>query len=491
MNAAASVDWTSALVVLAFGLVLGTILVWKVFGRSPAKAAPGGGAALDDAALERRDLEGKCEALVVQLRELEDTASKRTGEQLARERYALELEAAQALLALEAQGARPTLPGASPVAEAPVVASPSGAAAKGAELRGFLWGTCSAGALGLLFFFLYTQARPRESGGSLTGEPGGAGMTRGGGSANPTGAEAPDEKKVRAAIERNPNDLDAHLELARVLLARQDMMGVWNETKLVLERSPGHPRALAYQALVRLAMGQGDKAVEILKESLAKDPNLIDGYVHLALVYVRLGRAKEAESTIAEASRRFPDQAPGLQKLLAELQSGAATADAAPTGAEDPHGGLGTPGAAGAADPHAGLGTPGAAGAGGGGAGGAPSAPAAGGTGRKVAGSVDLDPALKGTISPSAVLFVFVRESGFGAGPPIAAKRLPATAFPIAFEIGESDAMMGQPFPDALLVEARLDADGDPTTRPPTDPKARQDDVKAGSTDLHLVLKRP
>jgi len=98
---------------------------------------------------------------------------------------------------------------------------------------------------------------------------------------------------------------------------------------------------------------------------------------------------------------------------------------------------------------------------------------------------------LKGTLSPSAVLFVFVREAGFGAGPPIAAKRLPATAFPIAFEIGESDAMMGQPFPDSLLVEARLDADGDPTTRPPTDPKARQDDVKAGTTDVHLVLKRP
>ena len=42
------------------------------------------------------------------------------------------------------------------------------------------------------------------------------------------------------------------------------MMAVWNETKAVLERSPGHPHALAYQALVRLAMGQGDKAVELL-----------------------------------------------------------------------------------------------------------------------------------------------------------------------------------------------------------------------------------
>jgi len=51
--------------------------------------------------------------------------------------------------------------------------------------------------------------------------------------------------------------------------------------------------------------------------------------------------------------------------------------------------------------------------------------------------------------------------------------------------------MMGQPLPDQLLIEARLDEDGDPTTRPPTDPKARLDGVKVGRTDLRLVLKRP
>ena len=61
---------------------------------------------------------------------------------------------------------------------------------------------------------------------------------------------------------------------------------------------------------------------------------------------------------------------------------------------------------------------------------------------------------------------MFVREAGFGAGPRSRRKRLPVSSFPVAFEIGEADAMMGQPFPDTLLVEARLDADGDPTTRP-------------------------
>ena len=68
--------------------------------------------------------------------------------------------------------------------------------------------------------------------------------------------------------------------------------------------------------------------------------------------------------------------------------------------------------------------------------------------------------------------------------------RLPAR-FPATFELSEADSMMGQPLPDQLLIEARLDEDGDPTTRPPTDPKARLDGVKVGRTDLRLVLKRP
>jgi hypothetical protein len=61
---------------------------------------------------------------------------------------------------------------------------------------------------------------------------------------------------------------------------------------------------------------------------------------------------------------------------------------------------------------------------------------------------------------------------------------------PVAVELSEADSMMGQPFPDVLLIEARLDSDGDPTTRSPTDPKARLDRVKAGQTDLRLVLRR-
>jgi cytochrome c-type biogenesis protein CcmH len=227
-------------------------------------------------------------------------------------------------------------------------------------------------------------------------------------------------------------------------MGRQDWMGVWDQASQVLERDPGNPRALSYQAFVRLAMGQAEAAVQLLTSAVGRNPDLMEAYAFLALAYMRTGRVKDAELTIAKAAKRFPDRAADLQRLFAEMQKQeAALAQAGPRAS----------------------------------------------SGRRVAGTVDIDPSIRDAITPGAVLFVFARKAGSAEGPPAAAKRLPAT-FPMAFELSEADSMMGQPFPDALLIEARLDSDGDPTTRSPTDPKARLDRVKAGQTDLRLVLQR-
>jgi cytochrome c-type biogenesis protein CcmH len=450
MNAETTVDWVPALVVLATGLMLGTVLVWRLVAasRRAARAVPG-------VPVEVRDLAGRSEALLRQLRELDDTASKRTPEQIARERYALELEAAKALLALEERGMSAKLASKTAPAE-PAIPAP---ARDRAGLHGFIWGIGSAAAVLLLGFFVYQSAKPREPGGSVTGNT----PT----TSRPAGGEAADgeEAQLKAALARNPESLDAHLELARLYVERQQWMAVWNETGPVLERAPGNPRALAYQSLVRLAMGQADVAVSLLTKALASDPDLVDGYAYLALAYARMGRMPEAEATIAKASRHFPERAADLRRYLTQLEGEAPAAQASA--------------ASGAPDPHAGLGTPGEGG------------PQRNGTMvRRVSGTVDVDPSLRNKLPPSGVLFVFARAAGVSEGPPVAVKRLPAR-FPAVFELSEADSMMGQPLPDRLLIEARLDEDGDPTTRSPTDPKARLDRVKVGRTDVQLVLKRP
>jgi len=469
------VDWLPALLVLGVGLALGAFLTWRF------RKAGRAGAALAAPSLDQRDLAAKRDALLRQIRELEDTAAKRTPEQLARERYALELDAARVLQALAAAPAQrqARASAAAEAAAAPAVRAPA------SPLRGFLWGVGSMAALGALFFLVWQSARPREEGGSVTGN-----MPR---EAASPAADA-EEARLRETIARNPDDVEARLDLARVYLSRQDMMSVFGETKYVLERAPGQPRALAYQALVRLAMGQSDLALDMLKRALQTSPDFFEGYIHLMLVHMRMGRVAEAEATAAVAARRFPEQAEMLRGVLAQMKQDVPPEGAPATGATqaDAHSsvpappGLGQPGAAAETDPHAAVSPPGPGARASGTAAGA-SADPEGGT---LEVEVDLDPALRSQVPSGAVLFVIVREAGMEKGPPRAVKRVPVTSFPVRVTLGEADSMAGEPLPADARVEARADSDGDPMTRPATDPKAARDGVKLGSGPVRLILKR-
>jgi len=463
MEAAAPVQWLPALLFLVVGLALGAGLVlWARRGKPMAPPSQ---------PLDLRDLLGRRDALLVQLRELEDTAAKRNPEQLARERYDLEMALARTLRDLDVleRGKGAKRQGKALAAEA----APSAASSQPSALRGFLWGISVTAAIGLLLYFVSTSARPREGGASVTG--------------NLPERQAPmgqqdsqaEERELKAAIAKNPKDLEARLRLTRVYLARQDMMAVWRETQEILKASPGNPQALSYQALVRLAMGQGDVALEMLQKALKADPDSMETYIHLSLVYARLGRTKDSDATIEEAEKRFPDQAAMLQNVQQEIRQAAKQASSEPGSNKNPHEEQEGAGSASAANPHAGMKAPAEE-----------EADQGQGGERAVSGVIDLDPSVKGQVAPGTVVFVFVREAGFGAGPPIAAKRLTAGTFPMPFEITASDAMRGDPIPKEILLEARADSDGDPTTRSPEDPVARLDDLKTPASNVRLVLKR-
>ncbi|HVR70889.1 MAG TPA: tetratricopeptide repeat protein [Vicinamibacteria bacterium] len=421
-----TVDWVPGLLVLAAGLLGGYVLVRRLTSTAGAASDP------SPAPPALRDLEARRDALVDQLRELDDAASARG------ERARLEREAALVLRDLDRLA--PAGAPATVAAEAP----------RRAAFKGFLWGTGSAAAVALLVFLVSRSATERDEGGSLTGEvPGGAGAP-----------SADDEMSLlQAAVERNPDDLEARLTLARAALTRQDMMVVYDQTRAVLEKRPGDPRALSYQALVRLAMGQADMAEKMLREALQSEPDLLEGYIHLSLVHLRQGRVDEAESDIEEAARRSPEHAPRLRAIWAEMRSQAEPAPEAATPAgEDPHADLPEPGARPA-------GAPGA-----------------------VRGTVELASGLQP--APGAIVFVSVRPAGTAEGPPLAAKRLSAASFPLAFEVGPGDSMMGQTLPDRVRVDVRVDGDGDPMTRDPGDPSASADDVRLGAAPLRLVLRK-
>jgi cytochrome c-type biogenesis protein CcmH len=103
---------------------------------------------------------------------------------------------------------------------------------------------------------------------------------------------------------------------------------------------------------------------------------------------------------------------------------------------------------------------------------------------------IELAPARAGPAPAGATLFIVVREARLQRGPPAAVKRLDAASFPLRFELSDKDSMAGEPLPDPLRIEARLDGDGNAMTREPGDLTAVEDGVRSGNTNLRLVLRR-
>jgi hypothetical protein len=111
--------------------------------------------------------------------------------------------------------------------------------------------------------------------------------------------------------------------------------------------------------------------------------------------------------------------------------------------------------------------------------------------GAAVAGTVELAPEFAGRTAPDAVLFIIARR---GAGPPLAVKRVAAPKFPHEFSIGPEDRMIqAMPFAGPLQLSARIDTDGDATSRSPGDVTgtARGGPVEPGATGVVILLDTP
>ncbi|MGZ5493170.1 MAG: cytochrome c-type biogenesis protein CcmH [Thermoanaerobaculia bacterium] len=127
-------------------------------------------------------------------------------------------------------------------------------------------------------------------------------------------------KQLEATIQESPDNLAARVELARLYFDRNHLMGVFEQTQYVLERSPDDSRALTYQAFVRISMGQRDNAVKLLAKATALDPGLTDAWIAMAWIKTRDGLPAEAQAAIAEAARRHPEERARLERVYADMQ---------------------------------------------------------------------------------------------------------------------------------------------------------------------------
>jgi tetratricopeptide (TPR) repeat protein len=430
-------DWLSAGGMILSGLIVGFMFWYGMKGR----------AAKPD--VERLDLEAKRDVLLQQLRELKETGGS------VEEQHRLERETADVLRALDTRK-RPGSAGVPPAAGQDQgkdsgrdarAASAAGiniaALTRAASIRGFVWGAASVAVLGGIAWFVTEKATPKTEQTMRAGAP----MTSAPQSQQPQQPD-PALRQIEAAVAKSPDDLEMRNQLAKAYLERENLMGVFEQTKYILARTPDDARALTYQALVRMSMGQRDPAAEMLQHAIKSDPQLIDAYVALAWDNVQRGKTAEAEAQIAEASRRHPEQKARLDDVLSKMKEQAK--NPAPAVAAAP-----TPAAAPVSGP-----------------------------------SVHVTLTLAGPApSANAVLFIFARAAGQTAGPPAAVKRIFHPTFPLEVDLSAADSMMGQPLPATVRLEARIDSDGDPLTKNPSDPHAVQDGVATNGTRVSLALQ--
>jgi cytochrome c-type biogenesis protein CcmH len=416
-------DWLSAGGMILSGLIVGFMFWYGMKGR----------ASKPD--VERLDLEAKRDVLLRQLREIKETGGS------AEEQRRLERETADVLRALDKRpgsaGVPPAVPGKIVLDGGRDARVPSNVAAltRAASIRGFIWGAASVAVLGGIGWFVTEKATPKtESAPSPMA------------SAPQSQAQQSDPalQQIEAAVAKSPDNLEMRNQLAKAYLEHENLMGVFEQTKYILARTPDDARALTYQALVRMSMGQRDPAAQMLQHAIKSDPQLIDAYVALAWDDIQRGKTADAEAQIAEASRRHPDQKQRLDDVLSKMKEQAKNPAPAPAVAAAPVSGP----------------------------------------------SVHVTLTLAGAApSPNAVLFIIARAAGQSAGPPAAVKRIAAPTFPLDIDLSAADSMMGQPLPATVRIEARLDSDGDAMTKNPSDPHAVQDGVATNGTKISLALQ--
>lgn len=440
---AAEFSWTPPLVVLALGAVAGAVAV----GLRSRQKHVAGPVEPSPASSQSSDLQQRYDALIRRLAEgVSDDEKAR-----------IELEAAHLLMEMESPGREAKKPDSSKAEAAPEAPAAKVAARPPSALAGFAYGVLAMGTLGGLFYLASLGSSERAQGGSPTG-----GNTMGSAAARPenTAAENAEIAALEANVQKTPQDIGQRVELTRAYLRQRDLMKVFDQTQAILQIQPGEPHALTYQALVRVAMGQADQAETMLVDAIKKNPRIEDAYIHLAIARLQLGNKKGAEAAIGDGQKQFPEDRELLADVFRQISSAAETeAVAGPPAA----------GAPASAPPETDS-----------------ASPAAAGSGSSVVVVVNLPQGV--TVPPGAILFVMAREAGFDTGAPVAVKRVPAMNFPITVTLSEKDSMAGESLPGLMRIDARIDPDGDPMTKNPTDPVGSEDNVRPGAGQVLLVL---
>ncbi|HEY2988912.1 MAG TPA: cytochrome c-type biogenesis protein CcmH [Candidatus Binatia bacterium] len=261
-----------------------------------------------------------------------------------------------------------------------------------------------------------------------------------------------------------PGGGDAVLAQGRMAFERGDWAKAIDAFKKVLQADPNQPEAHAYMGMILAQAGHTEGALMAFDKALAVEPNFpMALWGKGMLLYQTNGDLGEARRLLQKVSSMMP---PGPEKQEVEKTIAQLARDG---NAKSPPPPQSSPASAQPAPPAA---QPAVAGA-------------------QVEGTVDIDAKLKGKIDGQAVLFVIARSTAGAAGPPLAVKKIAHPKFPVNFSLDSQDVMMpGAVLSGKVFIFARLDKDGNPTTREPGNVAGeyKKNPVEVGAKKIDIIL---
>ena len=277
----------------------------------------------------------------------------------------------------------------------------------------------------VLVGLLQEYARPRQAGDVMTG-----GTSSGAPSAVVEMAEARQTRQdeAKAALKKDPNDSSALNLLTYDALIYQQMTEAMSYMEQARQINPSDPDFLVNLSVLQMSVQMYERAAVGLSQALAQKPDMPRALLWKAMMLAQMRQPEQALESL--------NKTVGKLTLLEEQY----LSDQLRTDLDKP------------------------------------------------------PPILSGVLlaenaPATGTLFVIARRGLNAKGPPVAVKKISRPSFPMSFDLGKGDMVMGGVWPEEVWLEARLDMDGDAMTKSEQDWTAEPvGPLRAETAGISLVL---
>jgi cytochrome c-type biogenesis protein CcmH/NrfG len=134
-------------------------------------------------------------------------------------------------------------------------------------------------------------------------------------------SKAQAEPEFQAAIADNPADEQAHLMMGEAAAKRGDTKAAFTEDSKAVELQPNDADALVELGKILMTMNENDKAQEMFERAVKADPTNTVARYRLSVLYRRQGKTSEADQQMTEY-KKYKDMKGKLEKIFHDMRMG-------------------------------------------------------------------------------------------------------------------------------------------------------------------------